>query len=141
MLARIPDDPGRFVYQIITSEGRLWRYFDIASQAVYLSFYVFGVAGAAIALLKKKKEYLQNIAPFLALLGFYAFMMLWESNHRQLVNQWPLFIIAAAAGAAMLCRSLQDFMHHKGSGNATRLDGKDKRENLGAGMAAKAAEG
>ncbi|MFV0350844.1 MAG: hypothetical protein ACK5JF_00845 [Oscillospiraceae bacterium] len=113
LLVRMPDDPGHFVYQIITPVGRLWRYFDISSQAVYLGFYVLGVAGAVVALVKKKKAYLQNTAPFLALVGFYVFMMLWESNHRQLVNQWPLFIITAAAGAAGVYGSLQKHLPFK----------------------------
>lgn len=31
-------------------------------------------------------------------------MMLWESNHRQLVNQWPLWLILAAEGLFLLAQ-------------------------------------
>ena len=42
--------------------------------------------------------------PPLALCGFWLFMMLWESNHRQLVNQWPLWLILAAEGLFLLAQ-------------------------------------
>lgn len=101
MLVMQPDRPGRWIYQVIFAQGSWFRYFDNLSQAVYLSFYVFGIAGAAVAIRRRAPGYMKNAAPFWALLGFLAFMMLWESNPRQLVNQWPLLIIVASAGAAL----------------------------------------
>ncbi|MFV0412481.1 MAG: hypothetical protein ACK5L3_04305 [Oscillospiraceae bacterium] len=102
LLVREPNNPNHFIYQIISTEGKFFRYFDNLSHCVYLSFYIFSIAGVAVALKKKNRAFTNNTAPFLALTGFYFFMMLWESNHRLLVNQWPLFIIAAAAGAGAL---------------------------------------
>lgn len=119
LLVRQPDNPNHWVYQIVSTNGRLYRYFDNFSQAVYLSFYLFALAGVAYALKNRSKHYFQNIAPFLSLVGFFFFMMLWESNHRLLVNQWPLFIIAAAAGFAEVVKSkkvtalFQRFIHTK----------------------------
>lgn len=102
-----PEDTGRFIYRFIIPGGRLFAVYNNLAQAVYLSFYVFALAGAAWALRRKQAPWLANIAPFLALVGFFAFMMLWESNHRQLINQWPLFVMVAAAGAPPLARALQ----------------------------------
>lgn len=98
LLVRQPNNPSHFIYQIITMEGKYYFLYNNLSQCVYLSFYVLALAGIFLALKNKKASFLENTAPFTALIGFFLFMMLWESNHRQLINQWPLYIIAAASG-------------------------------------------
>lgn len=110
LLCRGPLYPQRMIYRFISTEGGWFRYFDNLAQCVYLSFYLLAVAGAALAFRRSEKTYLHHTAPFFALMGFFAFMMLWESNHRLLVNQWPLFIIAAAAGAALLLEEKPHFI-------------------------------
>lgn len=102
LLVRQPNNPGHWVYRLISSDGAWFRYFDNLSQVVYLSFYVLALGGVLLALRRKKAAFLRNFAPFLALVGFFLFMMLWESNHRLLVNQWPLYTVAAAAGASLM---------------------------------------
>ena len=72
------------------------------SQAVYLLLNILGVAGAVCLLCKKDRR--TDVSPHLALLGFWVFMMLWESNHRQLINQWSLYFIVAALGMYELWR-------------------------------------
>lgn len=109
MMSRGPLHPERAVYQVILPEGRLYRYFDNLTQCVYLLFYPLGIFAAGRALKKREHGILSHTAPFIALFGFYLFMLLWESNHRQLVNQWPLFFIAAAVG---LC-ALTDWIKEK----------------------------
>lgn len=101
MMDRGPLHPERFIYQIILPQGRFYRYFDNLVQCVYLLFYPLALFGAGWAL-RKKTAVLQHTAPFVSLAGFYLFMLLWESNHRQLVNQWPLFFITAAVGLCAL---------------------------------------
>ena len=61
---------------------------------------MLGAAGALAAL--RRRGMPPVCAPWAALAGFYLFMMLWESNHRQLVNQWPLYWLVAAVGLAAL---------------------------------------
>lgn len=97
--------PERPVYQLVLADGAWFRYFDNAAQCVYLLFYVFGVAGAALTW-RKRGNAGQHTAPYFALMGFVAFMLLWESNHRQLVNQWPLFIMTASVGLCGVARQI-----------------------------------
>lgn len=99
-LSRGPLQPGHFIYSIILEDGAYFGLFNNAAQCVYLSFYVLAVAGA-LALVRAKGAP-AVCAPFAAMAGFYLFMLMWESNHRQLVNQWPLYWITAAAGLAAL---------------------------------------
>ena len=106
LLVRQPHNPSHWLYRFISADGQFFRYFDNLCHTVYLSFYLLSMGGAFLAIKKKQADYLTHSAPFFALMGFYAFMLLWESNHRLLVNQWPLYIIAAAAGAATLLRHI-----------------------------------
>lgn len=120
MLSRGPLHPRRAVYQFILPQGRFYGLFNNANQAVYTLLYLLALAGAALGLRRLARaedrlspppaadvtaagpphEALSEV--YLALCGFVAFMLLWESNHRQLVNQWPLLIAAAAVGLARL---------------------------------------
>lgn len=99
-LSRGPLQPGHAVYTFILEDGPHFGLFNNAAQCVYLSFYVLGAAGALAAL--RRRGMPPVCAPWAALAGFYLFMMLWESNHRQLVNQWPLYWMVAAVGLAAL---------------------------------------
>ena len=40
-------------------------------------------------------------------------MMLWESNHRQLINQWSLFFITGAIGLYLLYKNLSPILSKK----------------------------
>lgn len=91
---------GHAVYSYILEDGPHFGLFNNAAQCVYLSFYILGIAGALASVRRKGAPAV--CAPWAALAGFYLFMLLWESNHRQLVNQWPLYWAAAAAGLAAL---------------------------------------
>lgn len=99
-LSRGPLQPGHAVYSYILEDGAHFGLFNNAAQCVYLSFYILGIAGALAAVRRRGAPAV--CAPWAALAGFYLFMLLWESNHRQLVNQWPLYWAAAAVGLAAL---------------------------------------
>lgn len=64
-----------------------------------------GILGALVMLIRKDND-VQKFAPFVALIGFYIFMMLWESNCRQLVNQWSLYVMCASIGYSKLMHSI-----------------------------------
>lgn len=101
VLTEEPNNPSHFLYQLGAYTGRYFRYYNNLVQCVYLSFYLFSMAGALYALKKRVPAVLNNTTVFWALAGFIIFMMLWESNPRQLVNQWPLFIMAATIGVSL----------------------------------------
>jgi len=96
--------PFNFVYECTLEEGRYYPYLNLASQTVYMTAVLLGVAGAVLAVIKKYN--LNNFAPHVALIGFWMFMMLWESNHRQLINQWSLLFMASAIGLANIWQLL-----------------------------------
>ncbi len=115
MLVRQPDNPGHFIYRFISAQGDFFRLFNNLSQCVYVSFYLFAVLGVVAGLREKaiQSRYLQNAAPFLALLGFFAFMLIWEANHRQLVNQWPLLVMAASVGVCTILKFFKNWLIKK----------------------------
>lgn len=88
--------PFNFVYESTLENGKYYPYFNYASQAVYLTAILLGIIGAVLSIFRKYN--FEKFAPNVALIGFWLFMMLWESNHRQLINQWSLFFILAATG-------------------------------------------
>ena len=89
--------PTNTVYEIVYHDGRFFPVFRIGAQAVYLLTIVLGVLGGAL-MLTKKDDSVSEFVPHISLIGFWMFMMLWESNHRQLINQWSLFFMVAAIG-------------------------------------------
>lgn len=89
-------NPQTLLYHFVFENGSLYTINNNLSQAVYLMMNILGVAGAVIVLVKKHK--IKDFSPYLALAGFWLFMMLWESSHRQLINQWSLYFITAAIG-------------------------------------------
>ena len=89
--------PAGWVYELVLENGRFYALYNNLSHSMYLVLTLLGAAGAFLAL-RAKSPLLARFAPPLALCGFWLFMMLWESNHRQLVNQWPLYLILAAQG-------------------------------------------
>ena len=93
--------PAGWVYELVLENGRFYALYNNLSQAAYLSLTALGAAGAFLALRRRAAA---RFAPPLALCGFWLFMMLWESNHRQLVNQWPLWLILAAEGLFLLAQ-------------------------------------
>ncbi len=97
MLSRGSLDPDNFIYQLIMPQGRFYVAFSHLNQGVYIFMCVAGVVGAVILLKKRDRR---GDAIYLSLLGFFLFMFLWESNHRQLVNQFPLYIMLASIGVA-----------------------------------------
>ena len=96
--------PAGWVYELVLENGRYYFLFNNLSQASYLTLTALGIIGTFLAL-RRKSALVQQFAPQLALCGFWLFMMLWESNHRQLVNQWPLYLILAAQGLFLLQQS------------------------------------
>lgn len=101
-----------WVYDIVLQQGRFYFLFNNLSNGMYLLLLLLGVAGACLVV-PKKDALLFAFAPFLALVGFWMFMMLWESNHRQLINQWSLFFITGAIGLYLLCKNLSSILSKK----------------------------
>lgn len=90
-------NPSNMLYHFVFENGAYYGITNNLSNAVYLLANLLGVAGAVIVL-AKNREKAKNFAPYLGLAGFWLFMMLWESSHRQLINQWGLYFIVAALG-------------------------------------------
>lgn len=93
--------PVNWVYEIVLQQGKYFSIFNNLSNAVYLLWIGFGVVGASLILMRGSSLRIR-FAPYLAMIGFWIFMMLWESNHRQLINQWSLFLITATIGLYLL---------------------------------------
>ena len=96
MFGRDPVYPDHFLYELLLDTRAGYRIADKLVQCEYLMFYPLAIAAAAYALKAQVSSAVRHCAPYLSLVGFYCFMLLWESNHRQIVNQWPLFILLAA---------------------------------------------
>ena len=104
--------PINLVYEITLNSGRFFPIFRLGSQAMYLLYILLGVVGSIFIIFKKDKN-LFNFSPHIALIGFWIFMMLWESNHRQLINQWSLFFITAAVGVYYIWQFTVDKLKNK----------------------------
>ncbi len=98
LLCMEPENPEHPIYEIVRENGSLHTAYIYASQTVYLSFYLLGIVGALCALIKRKAGIINHFAPYLSLVGFYIFMLLWESGRRQPINQLGLYISVAAVG-------------------------------------------
>lgn len=85
------------IYEYTLADGEHFQNINDLSQSIYLMIIAIGVIGAVIIVFKNSYM-LADFAPYISLIGFWMFMMIWESNHRQLVNQWSLFFIVAAIG-------------------------------------------
>ena len=85
------------IYEYTLSDGEYFQHIDELSQSTYLLIIALGIIGAVIIIFKKDYM-LSGFVPHISLIGFWMFMMIWESNHRQLVNQWSLFFIVGAVG-------------------------------------------
>ena len=100
-------NPSTLLYHMVFENGRFYGIINNLSHGVYLMLNLLGITGAAIILFKYRKE-AYNFVPYVALIGFWIFMMLWESNHRQLINQWSLYFITAATGLYYIWRLWKD---------------------------------
>ena len=85
------------IYEYTLADGEHFENINDLSQSVYLMIMAIGVIGAVIIIFKKNYM-LSDFVPYISLIGFWMFMMMWESNHRQLVNQWSLFFVIGAIG-------------------------------------------
>ena len=85
------------IYEYTLVNGEYFQNINDLSQSVYLLVLATGIIGAVIIIFKKDYM-LSDFVPYISLVGFWIFMMIWESNHRQLVNQWSLFFIVGAIG-------------------------------------------
>ena len=106
-----PSEPVNTVYKLVLENGPYYGIYNNFSNSFYLFMIVTGVAGAIVKL--KEKKFNTTLAPYLGLVGFWLFMMLWESNHRQLINQWSLFFIVSAIGIVTITQKICDIFSHK----------------------------
>ncbi len=106
-----PSEPVNTVYKLVLENGPYYGIYNNFSNSFYLFMIVTGVAGAIVKL--KEKKFNTTLAPYLGLVGFWLFMMLWESNHRQLINQWSLFFIVSAVGIVTITQKICDIFSHK----------------------------
>ena len=89
--------PESFLYNLLLENGSYYGLSNNISNAAYLFINLMGVVGCVLMVAKKHRS-MSTFAPQISLIGFWIFMMLWESNHRQLINQWSLFFMAGAIG-------------------------------------------
>ncbi|MEG1862741.1 MAG: glycosyltransferase family 39 protein [Oscillospiraceae bacterium] len=106
MLSRGPIYPDRTIYQFIMQDGKYFSIFNNVNQAVYVAINILVALGAFLSL--KDKKHALSI-PYIAIGGFVVFMLLWESNHRQLVNQWPLYFMAASVGLYYIFNKMPNY--------------------------------
>ena len=95
------EEPDNVVYEVITTRGRFFSVYNNLSQGAYLAFLALAVLGALTGIRNRDV----SGVPYLTMAGFWMFMMLWESNHRQLVNHWFILMICRAAGLSRVVKA------------------------------------
>lgn len=100
------------IYEYTLVGGKHFSKTNDISQSVYLLTIAVGIIGAIIIVFRKEFM-LSAFVPHISLIGFWMFMMIWESNHRQLVNQWSLFFIVAAIGLYSLWSVISELFQKK----------------------------
>ncbi len=100
------EQPINLVYRTVFQSGPYYGLYNNLSHSFYLVLLLLGIVGAVRQ--RTERTLPQQGVLCLAMIGFWMFMMLWESNHRQLINQWPLFFMLGSIGLA----SLRKPLHH-----------------------------
>lgn len=93
--------PVNWLYELVLENGRCYFLYNNLAHSSYLALCLLGTMGALLVLLRRSSLRGSFVLP-LSLTGFWLFMMLWESNHRQLINQWPFYLMLAALGLFLL---------------------------------------
>lgn len=73
--------------------------FRYVLQGYHVALFALLIAGAVAA--ARRKNYVVFV-PYLATLGLYLFLLLWEAAHRYLINYFSMYMVAAAFSAGML---------------------------------------
>ena len=103
-----PDENGSFLYKVLDPGGELFGrscQFTFCYISIVYLWFLFGSVRALVLLIKEKEKKTSEIISYskvladISMFGIFLFLMLWESNNRQLYNQLPLFILALFVNA------------------------------------------
>lgn len=71
-----------------------------------MSLYLISLIAAIVGVIKKTETNRLLVVGYLAFVGMFLFLMIWEANNRQLFNQIPTMILTTTL-------SIESLMHEK----------------------------
>ena len=86
-----------FMHELVNDYGKYGGYSTMFASAYFYAIIVFGLYGSVRVLMSDTKDDLSSIA-LLTVFGLCAFLMIWESNNRQLYNHIPWYAVFGVLG-------------------------------------------
>ena len=86
------------LHEYILYAGSRYQQYKSLTDMVLYSQYLLMVTGALRMIWKARNTQLKNLVPFMAVLGCWIFLMLWESSGRYFTNYLPVMLLCAAVG-------------------------------------------
>lgn len=93
--------PTTFMHDLVNDYGKYGGYSTMFASAYFYAIILFGLYGAIHVLTSGTKDDLSSIA-ILTVFGLCAFLMIWESNNRQLYNHIPWYAVFGVLGLRFL---------------------------------------
>ncbi len=93
---------GTLMYELMNDYGKYGGYSTMITSGYFYALLLFGMAGQLLLICKsggseQKNDFLFEVSQF-TVFGLFFFLMLWESNNRQLYNHIPWYAIYAVGG-------------------------------------------
>jgi len=93
---RDPEDENGW-HTIVLPGEKNYNVYDHLATALLLAYLLWGIGGAVLSLPKPG-----FCAPWMALVGLNAFLLIWETNNRYILNHFPLMVLTAVLGLSLL---------------------------------------
>lgn len=100
-LSEFNQNPTTFMHELVNDYGKYGGFSTMFASAYFYAIILFGLYGAVRVLTGKAKDDLSSIV-LLTVFGLFLFLMLWESNNRQLYNHIPWYAVFGALGLRFL---------------------------------------
>ena len=100
-LSEFNQNPTTFMHELVNDYGKYGGFSTMFASAYFYVIILFGLYGAVRVLTGKAKDDLSNIV-LLTVFGLFLFLMLWESNNRQLYNHIPWYAVFGTLGLRFL---------------------------------------
>lgn len=112
----VADAPMRdtFLARCLTEGTPYFETTNALFQGYYVALFGLMIAGAVLA--ARRRDYTAFV-PYLAVLGLYLFLLLWEAGHRYQLNYYGMYMLAAAFGAKALAGKAYSFLNKRKTPN------------------------
>ena len=105
VVGTVPRKPQSIAVRVIGVYGDYFKYYRFITTVLQLSW-LFGLLGMAILTLKKNNSRL--LVAKTSLIGIFAFLLIWETNSRYLVNFLPIIIILQEYSLYVIWKKLKE---------------------------------